>query len=44
MTDWSNRTVLPGLIDLHTHVADGFGQSDDPAEPATPLISPNAGT
>jgi len=30
--DWSRYTVLPGLIDLHTHVADGFGQTDDPAE------------
>jgi len=30
--DWSRFTVLPGLIDLHTHVADGFGQTDDPAE------------
>ena len=33
VVDWSSRTVLPGLIDLHTHVADGFGQSNDPAEP-----------
>jgi imidazolonepropionase-like amidohydrolase len=33
VTDWSRYTVLPGLIDLHTHVADGFGQSDDPAAP-----------
>ncbi len=33
VVDWSDRTVLPGLIDLHTHVADGFGQSNDPAEP-----------
>lgn len=33
VTDWSAYTVLPGLIDLHTHVADGFGQSSDPAEP-----------
>ena len=31
--DWSSRTVLPGLIDMHTHVADGFGQDSDPAEP-----------
>ncbi|MBI1200199.1 MAG: amidohydrolase family protein [Phenylobacterium sp.] len=31
--DWSAFTVLPGLIDMHTHVADGFGQSNDPAEP-----------
>ncbi len=31
--DWSAFTVLPGLIDLHTHVADGIGQSNDPAEP-----------
>ena len=31
--DWSAFTVLPGLIDLHTHVADGFPSSSDPAEP-----------
>ena len=24
---------MPGLIDMHTHVADGHGQTDDPAEP-----------
>ncbi|HSQ98999.1 MAG TPA: amidohydrolase family protein [Sphingomicrobium sp.] len=31
--DWSRFTVLPGLIDLHTHLSDGYGDSADPAEP-----------
>jgi len=31
--DWSDYTVLPGLIDLHTHIADGATESADPAEP-----------
>jgi len=35
LIDWSGMWVLPGLIDLHTHVADGYGQGDDPAEPLT---------
>ena len=30
--DWSSRWVMPGLIDLHTHVADGYGSSSDPAD------------
>jgi imidazolonepropionase-like amidohydrolase len=31
--DWSAETVLPGLFDLHTHIADGAIESSDPAEP-----------
>ena len=31
--DWSAYTVLPGLIDMHTHVADGYPSTSDPAEP-----------
>ena len=31
--DWSAYSVLPGLIDLHTHIADGSVGSSDPTEP-----------
>ncbi|MDZ4811356.1 MAG: amidohydrolase family protein, partial [Pseudomonadota bacterium] len=33
--DWSDYTVVPGLMDMHTHIADE-GQT---ADPATPLRS-----
>lgn len=29
--DWRRFHVLPGLIDMHSHVADGFAQDADPA-------------
>lgn len=32
VVDWSSMTVLPGLIDMHTHLAD-WGQTDNVAEP-----------
>ncbi|RJF94006.1 metal-dependent hydrolase family protein [Sphingomonas cavernae] len=32
IVDWSQKTVLPGLIDMHTHLAD-WGQTDNVAEP-----------
>ena len=32
VTDWSGFTVLPGLIDMHTHLAD-VGQTGNVAEP-----------
>jgi imidazolonepropionase-like amidohydrolase len=34
--DWSRFTVLPGLIDLHTHLADGAIDAGD-GDPAGPL-------
>lgn len=32
VTDWSRKLVLPGLIDLHTHLSD-WEQTNNPAEP-----------
>ncbi|MCJ9430652.1 metal-dependent hydrolase family protein [Kordiimonas marina] len=32
--DWSSRTVLPGLMDMHTHISDyGDSESNNPLEP-----------
>ena len=41
--DWSGETVLPGLIDLHTHIADGAIDQDD-SDPAGPLKRSEART
>ena len=40
--DWSGLTVLPGLIDLHTHIADGA--DDDGSDPAAPFKRSEAAT
>ena len=41
--DWSGDTVLPGLIDLHTHLADGAIDGDG-SDPAAPLKHSEADT
>ena len=41
--DWSRFTVLPGLIDLHTHLADGAIEPDQ-SDPAAPLKHSEADT
>jgi imidazolonepropionase-like amidohydrolase len=41
--DWSGYTVLPGLIDLHTHLADGAIDPNE-SDPAAPLKRSEART
>jgi len=41
--DWSGYTVLPGLLDLHTHIADGAIDLND-GDPAGPLKRTEART
>jgi imidazolonepropionase-like amidohydrolase len=38
LVDWSAYTVLPGLLDMHTHIADGSAEGD----PIAPLRSTEA--
>jgi len=42
--DWSAYTVLPGLIDLHTHLADGAIDEEKAEDPAEPLKHSEADT
>ena len=41
--DWSGFTVLPGLIDMHAHLADG-AVGEDASDPAEPLKHSEAAT
>src|SRR5437762_7384333 len=41
--DWSALTVLPGLIDLHTHLTDGAIDENE-SDPAAPLKHSEADT
>ena len=41
--DWSGETILPGLIDLHTHLADGAIDPNE-SDPAAPLKRSEART
>ena len=40
--DWSAKTVLPGLIDLHTNIADGSIDAAAANDPADPLKTSEA--
>ena len=40
--DWSGKTVLPGLIDLHTHIADGAIDEKSANDAADPLKTSEA--
>jgi imidazolonepropionase-like amidohydrolase len=42
VVDWSGFTVLPGLIDLHSHIADGA--DDEGSDPAAPFKRSEAAT
>jgi imidazolonepropionase-like amidohydrolase len=40
--DWSQFTVLPGLIDMHTHISQGYADSSDPTDPLKHSVAATA--
>ena len=40
--DWSRFTVLPGLIDMHTHISQGYADNNDPTEPLKHSVAETA--
>jgi imidazolonepropionase-like amidohydrolase len=42
LVDWSHFTVLPGLIDMHTHISQGYADNSDPTEPLKHSVAATA--
>ena len=40
--DWSHYTVLPGLIDMHTHISQGYADNNDPTDPLKHSVAETA--
>lgn len=40
--DWSQLTVLPGLIDMHTHISQGYADNNDPTDPLKHSVAATA--
>ena len=40
--DWSHFTVLPGLIDMHTHISQGYADNNDPTDPLKHSVAATA--
>jgi imidazolonepropionase-like amidohydrolase len=42
LIDWSHFTVLPGLIDMHTHISQGYADNNDPTDPLKHSVAATA--
>jgi imidazolonepropionase-like amidohydrolase len=42
LIDWSRFTVLPGLIDMHTHISQGYADNNDPTDPLKHSVAETA--